>query len=84
MSEESRLNLNMPNSEKLTGIVRTFDPKKKIGAITAAGDFYIVNVCSALRSTVRQLQANQRVSFQPSRSPEGLLATDIEILEMFS
>jgi cold shock CspA family protein len=77
----------MPKStipEKQIGIIRTFDSKKKTGALTSSGDFYIVNVCSALRSTVRQLQANQRVSFQPSRSPEGLLATDIEILEMFS
>jgi cold shock CspA family protein len=72
------------NSEKLNGIVRTFDTNKKTGALTAKGDFYAVNISSALRSTLRQLQANQRVSFQPSRSPEGLLATDIEILEMFS
>jgi len=72
------------NSEKLTGIVRTFDPKKKIGAITAAGDFYIVNISSAFRSTFRQLRSNQRVSFRPSRCPDGLLAADIEILEMFS
>jgi cold shock CspA family protein len=77
----------MPNSitpEKQIGIIRTFDSKKKTGAITSSGNFYVVNIRSALRSTLRQLQANQKVSFQPSRCPDGLLATEIEILEMFS
>jgi hypothetical protein len=72
------------HSEKLTGIVRTFDTKRKTGALTAKGDFYVINVTSALRSTARQLRTNQKVSFRPSRCPDGLLATDIEILEMFS
>jgi cold shock CspA family protein len=77
----------MPNSitpEKQIGTIRTFDSKKKTGAVTSSGDFYVVNISSALRSTLRQLRTNQKVSFRPSRCPDGLLAADIEILEMFS
>jgi hypothetical protein len=51
--------------------VRVFDSKKRVGAITAAGDFYIINISSALRSTARQLRSNQRVSFRPARKKQN-------------
>ncbi|KTD51383.1 stress protein, member of the CspA-family [Legionella quinlivanii] len=67
-------------TERLTGKVKWFDPKKGFGFIHAEGQDYFVHFRNIQATGFRTLTEGAEVSFSPCKEDKGLKACEVEII----
>lgn len=65
--------------QRLKGHVRFFDHHRKLGSISAGGQFFFIDSSSLLKSTARQLREGTNVIFKAGRGKGVQLAQEITL-----
>ena len=61
------------------GIVRWFNAEKGYGFVASEGVDYFVHYKEINTGGFKTLKTDDKVSFEPSRSPKGLTATNVNL-----